>query len=228
MKALLILTIRRLLALALVLLSCPLAWAQQTTPPATVATVSPQQKTSATVETPVGEPELTPLVNLSQPDKYGMAFLSFEPSKEGLGFMIAPSGKIGTVPMSKLSEAAKAGYRSLTAADLMAIINGVSEEATNLQKRFKELSDDYNGLAARYNRLAAVSAANPVQVQQPVDERQAMRLMLFQNFLQRAFPGPPSQVQVQTVDCTKFCRTRLPCHDGALLSHPHGSETQSS
>jgi len=206
MKALLILTssnVRRLLALALVLPSCPLAWAQQTTPASTVGTVLPQQ-TPATVQTPVGGPDLTPLVNLSQPDKYGMAFLSFETGKEGLGFMIAPSGKIGTVPMSKLSEAAKAGYRPLTVADLMAIINGVSEEAANLQKRFKELSDDYNGLAERYNRLAAVSAVNPVQVRQSVDERQAMRLMLFQNFLQRALPGPPSQVQVQTVDCTKF------------------------
>ena len=118
--------------------------------------------------------------------------------------MVAPDGKIGTVPMSKLPDAAKAGYRPLTVADLSAIINGVSEEETTLLKRFKELSDDYNGLAARYNRLAAVSAANPVQSRQPVDERQAMRLMLFQNFLQRAIPGPPSRVQVQTVDCTKL------------------------
>jgi len=80
----------------------------------------------------------------------------------------------------------------------------ISEEEANLQKRFKELSDDYTGLAARYNRLAAVSAANRVQTRPAVDERQAMRLMLFQNFLQRAFPAPPNQVRVQTVDCAKF------------------------
>ena len=166
-------------------------------------TVSPQQ-IPGTVQGRSSAPELTPLVSLSHPEMYGMAFLSFEAGKEGLGFMVTPDGKIGTVPMSKLAEAGQAGYRPLTAADLMAIINGVSEEETNLLKRFKELSDDYNGLVARYNRLAAVSTANPVQVRQSVDQGQAMRLMLFQNFLQRAFPGSQSQVQVQTVDCTKL------------------------
>src|ERR1700682_6440212 len=186
------------LAITVALLLGPTFFSQ--TKPATSA-ISPQQTRSSDQQTPAraqiqsDAPQLTPLVDLSQPEKYGMAFLSFEPGKEGLGFMVAPDGKIGTVPMSKLPDAAKAGYRPLTVADLSAIINGVSEEETTLLKRFKELSDDYNGLAARYNRLAAVSAANPVQSRQPVDDRQAMRLMLFQNFLQRAIPGPPSRVQ---------------------------------
>lgn len=148
------------LALTVALLLGPTCFSQ--TKP--TATVSPQethatdQQTPATAQLQSDAPQLTPLVNLSQPEKYGMAFLSFEPSNEGLGFMVAPDGKIGTVPMSRLSEAAKAGYRPLTVADLLAIINGVSEEETNLLKRYKELSDDYDGLAARYNRLAAVSS----------------------------------------------------------------------
>jgi len=179
------------------------ARAQQTPPAPSVGTASRQQ-TPATTQAQAEGPELTPLVNLLHPEKYGMAFLSFEPDKEAQGFMVTPAGKIGVVPLSKLPEAAKAGYRPLTVADLLAILNGVAEEEANLQKRFKELADDYNGLAARYNRLAAVSAVTPVHTQPAVDERQTMRLMLFQNFLQRALPGPPSQVRVQTVDCTKF------------------------
>lgn len=195
-------------ALTVALLLGPACFSQ--TKPAATDAVSPQQtratdqQTPATVQIQAEAPELTPLVSLSQPEKYGMAFLSFESGKEGLAFMVTPEGKIGTVPLSRLADAAKAGYRPLTVADLLVIINGVSEEETTLLKRFEELSDDYNGLAARYNRLAAVSSVTPVQVRQSVDERQAMRLMLFQNVLQRALPGPPSQVQVQTVDCTKL------------------------
>lgn len=196
------------LALAFALLLGPPCFSQTT--PASTATVPPQQtgttdrQTPATAQIQSNAPPITPLVSLSQPEKYGMAFLSFEPGKEGLAFMVTPDGKLGTVPMSGLTDASKAGYRPLTVADLLAIINGLSEEETTLLKRYKELSDDYNGLAARYNRLAAVSAVNPVQVRQSVDERQAMRLMLFQNFLQRALPGPATQVNVHTVDCTKL------------------------
>lgn len=174
----------KVLFLTVVLLLGPNCFSQ--TKPATGASLqqtrSIDQQTAATVQIQSDAPQLTPLVNLSEPDKYGMAFLSFEPDKEGLAFMVTPDGKIGTVPMTRLTDAVKAGYRPLTVADLLAILNGVSDEETKLLKGFKELSDDYNGLAARCNRLAAVSAANPVQVRQSVDENQAMRLMRFQNF----------------------------------------------
>jgi hypothetical protein len=139
-----------------------------------------------------------------------VAFLSIEPGKESVAFVVGPDGKALVVPMAKLAEAAKAGYRFFTVGDLLAVTNAVAEEESNLQKRFKELSDDYDALAARYNRLAAVNAATPVQPQpvivqsQPaIDERQAMRAVLFQALVQRAFPTR-SQIQVQTVDCTRL------------------------
>ena len=53
--------------------------------------------------------------------------------------------------MAKLAEAFKAGYRPFTVADLLAVTDAVAEDETKLQKRYKELSEDYDALAARYN-----------------------------------------------------------------------------
>jgi hypothetical protein len=86
----------------------------------------------------------------------------------------------------------------------LAITNAVADEEKNLQRKIKELSEDYDALAARYNRLAEINSTPPVQPQPAVDQRQAMRAMLFRSMLQRAFPAPPLQIQVQTVDCNKF------------------------
>ena len=98
----------------------------------------------------------------------------------------------------------KAGYRPFMVSDLLAVSNAVAGEESNLQKRLRELSEDNDRLAARYNRLAAINSASQVQPQPTVDERQAMRALLFRALLQRAFPPAPSQIQVQTVDCTKL------------------------
>jgi hypothetical protein len=112
--------------------------------------------------------------------------------------------------MEDIAVAYKTGYRPFTAADLLAIVNSVVDGEKNTQRRLKELSEDYDALVSRYNRLAAINSAPVIQSQaaaqpQPaVDERQAMRAMLFQSLLQRTFPAPPSRVQVQTVDCTKL------------------------
>ncbi|HMD87027.1 MAG TPA: hypothetical protein VKO18_20240 [Terriglobia bacterium] len=106
--------------------------------------------------------------------------------------------------MANLGDAYKAGYRPFTVADLLAITNAFADEEKNLQRKTKELSEDYDALAARYNRLAAINSAAPVQPQPAVDERQAMRAMVFQSLLQRAFPAAPLRIQVQTVDCNKF------------------------
>ena len=144
------------------------------------------------------------VAELPQPEKYAVAFLPVKPGDESFAFLVAPNGRVGTVPMAKLAEAFKAGYRPFTVADLLAVTDAVAEDETKLQKTYKELSEDYDALAARDNRLAAVNAATSVQPQPAVDERQVMRAALFRALLQRAFPAPPSQIQVQTVDCTKF------------------------
>ena len=51
---------------------------------------------------------------------------------------------------------------------------------------------------------AKINSSSTVQPQPLVDERQAMRAIVFRSFLQRAFPDSPLLVHVQTVDCKKF------------------------
>jgi hypothetical protein len=133
-----------------------------------------------------------------------VAFLPLDKGNESVAFLVAPAGKLGTLSVRNLAAAYKSGYRPFTVADLLAITNAVADEEKNLHRRIKELSEDYDALAARYNRLAAINSATPVQPQPAVDERQAMRAMLFRALLQRAVPAPPLQIQVQTVDCNKF------------------------
>jgi len=163
---------------------------------------SPPPATSTGVETP----ELQPVAALPRPEKFAVAFLALgvEHSNEGVAFLVAPDGRIGTVPIAKLGPALKSGLRPFTVRDLLTIANAIGEEETVLRTRYKELSEDYDSLAARYNRLAEISSAAPVQPQPPVDERQLMRAMLFRSLLQRAIPAQPMQVQVQSVDCSKF------------------------
>jgi hypothetical protein len=133
-----------------------------------------------------------------------MSFLPLVKGNESVAFVVSPAGKLGTIPMHNIGQAYKTGYRPFTAADLLAITNAVADEEKNLQRKIRELSEDYDALAARYNRLAKINSTPPVQPQPAVDERQAMRAMVFQSLLQRAFPAAPVRIQVQTVDCNKF------------------------
>jgi hypothetical protein len=151
-------------------------------------------------------PELMPLVSLPRPEIYAVSFLPLLKGNDSVAFVVSPDGKLGTLPMQSIGEAYKNGYRPFTVADLLAITNAIADEEKNLLKRTKELSEDYDALVTRYNRLAAINSAALVAVQpQPtVDERQAMRAMLFQSLLQRAIPAPPIRVEIQRVDCTKF------------------------
>lgn len=156
-------------------------------------------------------PRLAPLVELPNPEIYAVSFLPIVRGNESVAFVISPTGQLGTIPMKDIAVAYKTGFRPFTAADLLAITNSVADDIRNTQRRLKELSDDYDALVARYNRLAAINSTPSVQPrpatqpQPAVDERQAMRLMLFQSLLQRTFPAPPARIQVQqqTVDCTK-------------------------
>jgi len=180
-----------------------LSFAQQVQAP------TPVEPTPQPMPTAQPQPEpldLAPVVALPRPEKHAVAFLPLEPghSKESVAFLVAPDGKIGTIPMVRLAEAAKAGYRPFTVQDLLAITNAVADEEKNLQRRIKELSEDYDALAARYNWLAEVSSTPQVQPQPAVNERQAMRAMLFQALLQRSIPSAPVRIQVRTMDCTKF------------------------
>jgi len=153
---------------------------------------------------------VAPLVELPRPETYAVSFLPIVQGTESMAFVISPTGQLGTMPMKDIAVAYKTGYRPFTVANLLAIVNSVADAEKNNQRRLKEVSEDYDALVARYNRLAAINSAPPIQTQaatqpQPVvDERQAMRAMLFQSLLQRTFPAPPARVQVQTVDCTKL------------------------
>jgi hypothetical protein len=185
------------------LLSLNVAWAQQT-PPASTPGTSTQQQAPATAQAQAVPPELAPVSDQLHPEKYAVAFLPLDKGNETVAFLVKPNGKAGTLPMHNLTEAFNAGYRPFTVADLLAITNAVADEEKNLQRKIKELSEDYDALAARYNRLAAINSARLVQSQPVFDERQAMRAAFFRALLQRSFPPPATQIQVQTVDCTKF------------------------
>jgi hypothetical protein len=184
-------------------LSFATSWAQQAPPAATVGAGAPLQPSTAS-HAEADTIELAPVADLVNSERYALAFLPIQKGEDSVAFMVSPSGKIGTIPMAKLGDAARAGYRPFSVADLLAIANAVADEERKLQRRLKEMSEDYDALAARYNRLAEVSAAPPVQPQPPVDERQVMRAMAFRALLQRALPPPATQIQIQTVDCTKF------------------------
>lgn len=159
----------------------------------------------------VGNPQLVPLIELPHPDIYAVSFLPIAKGSESMAFVISPAGQLGTIPMRDVATAYRTGYRPFTAADLVAIADSIANEEKNTQRRLKELSEDYDALVARYNRLASINSTPAVQPQptvqsQPaVDERQAMRMMLFQSLLKRTLPAPPVRVQVQqqVVDCTK-------------------------
>ena len=84
-------------------------------------------------------PEMALVADLLHPEKYAVAFLPIEPGRGSLAFLVAPNGKVGTIAMSKLGEAAKAGYRPFTVGDLLAVTNAAADEESNLYKRFKEL-----------------------------------------------------------------------------------------
>jgi hypothetical protein len=193
---------KRLTVLAF-LLSFGVARAQQTPPVATGEVGSPQQAPSA-AQGQTEPLELAPVSDQLHPESYAVAFLPLDKGNEGVAFLVTPTGTAGTLPMRKLAEASKAGYRPFTVADLLAITNAVADEEKSLQRRIKELSEDYDALAARYNRLAEINSANSVQPQPAFDERQAMRAMVFRSLLQRALPAPAMRIQAQTVDCTKF------------------------
>ena len=177
---------------------CPSCQAQ-------VSAAKPEQAPeAATAQPQTGPIAMAPVADLLHPERYAVAFLPLDKGDEGVAFLVTPVGKLGTVPIRNLAEAYKAGYRPFTVADLLAITNSLADEEKNSQRKIKELSEDYDALAARYNRLAAINSTTPVQPQPAVDERQAMRAMVFRSLLQRAVPAPPMQIQLQTVDCTKF------------------------
>jgi hypothetical protein len=146
------------------------------------------EQTTTTAQVQIESLELAPVSEQPHPERYAVAFLPLDKENVGVAFLVTPAGKAGTLPIRRLAEAAKAGYRPFTVADLLATANALADEEKNLQRKVKELAEDYDALAARYNRLAAVNSANSVQSQPAFDERQAMRAMVFQSLLQRAQP----------------------------------------
>lgn len=168
----------------------------------------------ATLRPPSAAGEVSPLLPLHElphADIYAVSFLPIAAGNQSMAFVVSPSGQLGAIPMKDVPVAYRTGYRPFTAADLMAIANSVADEEKDTERKLKELSEDYDALVARYNRLAAINSTPVVQSlpaaqpQPTVDERQAMRIMLFKSLLTRAFPGPAVRVQVQqqSVDCNK-------------------------
>ena len=164
------------LTVALLLLCFGIAWAQQM-PPGAPGGVNPTQQTPATAQAQTVAPELAPVADLPHPERYAVGFLPLDKENEGVAFLVTPASKLGTLPIRDLAKAYKARYRPFTVADLLAITNSIADEEKNSQRKIKELSEDYDALAARYNRLAAINSAQPAQAQPVVDERQAMRAM---------------------------------------------------
>lgn len=179
----------------------PPATAQTAKKTPEAATQQPPQTTGAT-STP--QAIRHPQDYVFHPARYAVAFLPLVPGDKGFAFLVSPDGKAVRLPMAQLKEAFRSGYRPFTVADWLAITNAVAQEEANWQRRYKELSEDYDALAARYNRLAEINATPRVQPQPVIDYRRAEKAMLFRTLLQRAFPAAPTRVNVRMMDCTKF------------------------
>lgn len=194
---------KRLTLVIVILLFGGCAWARQASPAAGTEKAATQQP-SQTPHATSAPPAVASPVNLFRPEKYAVAFIPLVPGDEDYAFLVAPNGNAVRIPMANLKQAFISGDRPFTVADWLAITNSVAEGEANLQRRYKELLDDYDALAARYNRLAEVSVAPSVQPSPSVHHNGLMRALLFQSFMQRAFPATPIRVNVRTMDCTKL------------------------
>jgi hypothetical protein len=122
----------------------------------------------------------------------------------GLGFFKAPDGTAVGIPVTEVKQAMEAGYRPVTLGDMTQVIDNYAKAIQNQQKQLTDLTSDYNALVARFNRLASINATTPAVTYSPpqVDEKQAMRLMLFQSLLSRTAPQTP--VRVEVIDCKAY------------------------
>jgi hypothetical protein len=155
------------------------------------------------------QPTETSALHVEQNIPTGNAVLFVSPAIGGtsLGFFIAPDGTTAAIPVSEVKQAMDLGYRPVTFGDLVQGIDSYVKTIQEQQKRFDELTSDYNGLVARFNRLAAINASTPAAAYSPAqsndDEKRAMRLMLFQSLLSRTAGAPPPS-RIQVTDCNAY------------------------
>jgi hypothetical protein len=162
---------------------------------------APQFEQPSSQNRAVPAPEQSVPVQLQQSAPRNYAVLFVPQSGEGLSFLKAPDGTSGVVPISEVKRALEAGYRPITVGDLVDAADTDQKFLQNMQKRFSELASDYDGLVARYNRLAAINSASPAPT--PMTSREQLRSMVGAMALQSFFQRPPVRVQLQVADCTK-------------------------
>jgi hypothetical protein len=160
------------------------------------------QRQAATEQPKPQASALHPVTEIRPGD--AVMFVSHEKGSVGYVIWRTPEGGLALLPANETTAAAVAGYRIVTASEFLDAIGLTVKSLQETTKRLDALTSDYNILAERFNRLAALNSttAVPTQPAPAVDERQAMRLMLFQSLLSRTVPPPP--VKVQVTDCTKY------------------------
>lgn len=158
---------------------------------------------SITIAQDPAPPTTAPLhVEQTIPSNNAVLFVAPEIGGKSFGFFKAPDGTAVGVPVLEVNQAMQAGYKPVTLGELTQGIESYVKTIEQQQKQLSELTSDYNALVVRFNRLAAINSTTPAATYAPphIDERQAMRLMLFQSLLSRT--APPARVQV--TDCTAY------------------------
>ena len=120
------------------------------------------------------------------------------------GFFKAPDGSAAGIPVMEVKQVMEAGYKPVTFGDMTQVIDSYVKALQEKQRQINDLTADYNALVLRFNRLAAINSTTPAASRPPaqIDEKQAMRLMLFQSLLSRTAPQQP--VRVEVTDCKAY------------------------
>jgi hypothetical protein len=154
-------------------------------------------------QNPAPPAQTVPLhVEQNIPSSNAVLFVAPEKGGKSFGFFRAPDGTVAGIPVSEVKQAMDVGYKPVTLGDMTQVIDNYVKIIQDQQKQLNDLVSDYNALVVRFNRLAAINATTPAVTYAPpqADERQAMRLMLFQSLLSRT--APP--VRVQVTDCKAY------------------------
>jgi hypothetical protein len=156
-------------------------------------------------QAPAPPAEQSPL-HVAQSIPLDNAVLFVAPQKGGpsFGFFKAPDGSAAGIPVMEVKQAMDVGYKPVTFGDMTVVIDSYVKAVQEQQRQINDLTADYNALVLRFNRLAAINSTTLASPRPPtqMDEKQAMRLMLFQSLLSRTAPQQP--VRVEITDCKAY------------------------
>lgn len=142
----------------------------------------------------------------SHPKDYLVALLPIPPKSEGKWIAKTLDGSLKILPISSLDKEWEKGNTPVTLLGLIETEQNLLGQIELLQKKVKNLEDDYSLLVARYNRLASINSS-PAIVQAPPPQRSNTSDVLTQYLLFRSLIRTPTtrmQMDLRVSDCTRF------------------------